>query len=234
MTINIVREKDSAALTQRLGDDIVAILSEAIASRGEALLAVSGGSSPISVFEYLSNQDLDWSKVKVTLVDDRCVEETHADSNALLVKTHLIKNRAAAANFFSLSCEEGTSADQEVAAEHKLSLHFPRYDVVILGMGTDAHTASIFPQAKERDLALSRESNRLSLMTNPVTAAHMRITQTLPQLLKTSFLAIHIIGQDKWKILEPILEQAQAQDQFPISHFIHQDITPVSVYCSVW
>jgi|MEHZ01.5.fsa_nt_MEHZ011451974.1_47 6-phosphogluconolactonase len=230
MTIRIVREKNSGALTQKLGDDILAKLSEAIANQGEARLAISGGSSPISVFEYLSNQELDWAKVKVTLVDDRCVPETHPDSNALLVKTHLLKNNASTASFISLSCEEGSSMDQAAAAEHKLSQHFPRYDVVILGMGADAHTASIFPEAKERDLALSPDSKRLSLVTDPVTAPHMRITQTLPQLLKTDFLAIHIIGQDKWKIIEPILEEAQ--DQYPISHFIHQDIAPVSVYCA--
>lgn len=230
MTVNIVREKDSSTLAQTLGDDIVANLSEAIAERGEARLAVSGGSTPIEVFDYLSNQDLDWSKVKVTLVDERCVPERHPDSNARLVKRHLLQNKASKAKFVSLFCEGAISMDHAVAAGLKLLLHFPQYDAVILGMGADAHTASIFPEAIERDLALAENSHRLSVLTHPITATHWRITQTLPQLLKTKFLALHITGEEKWKILEPILEEAQ--DQYPISHFIHQDITPVSVYCA--
>lgn len=230
MTTKIIRAKDSDALARTLCDDISAKLSKAIEDRGEALLAVSGGSTPIAVFEQLSHQNLDWSKVKVTLVDDRCVPEIHKDSNAQLVKKHLLQNRAAVAKFYALFCGGAVSSDHAVAAGLKLLQHFPRYDVVILGMGEDAHTASIFPEAAERDLALSSNSHRLSVLTNPVTAAHWRITQTLPQLLKTDFLALHIVGEDKWKILEPILEKAQ--DQYPISHFIHQDITPVSVYCA--
>lgn len=222
MTIRLVHQEDPASLTKILAEDILAQLKQAIEKNGVARLAVSGGSSPIPVFEYLSSQSLDWDKVKITLVDDRCVSETHLDSNALLAKTHLLKDKAAAAEFIPLFC------DDTAASELSLSEHFPRYDVVILGMGLDAHTASIFPEADERDLALARNTKERCLLTDPKTAKHMRITQTLPQLLNTGFLAVHITGEEKWKVLEPILEKPA--DQFPISHFIHQEEAPVSLY----
>ena len=95
-------------------------------------------------------------------------------------------------------------------------------------MGLDAHTASIFPEAEERDLALAKDTKQRCLLTDPKTAKHMRITQTLPQLLKTDFLAVHITGEEKWKVLEPMLEKPASQ--FPISHFIHQEEAPVSLY----
>lgn len=222
MTIRRVHQEDTASLTKLLAEDVLAQLSQAIAENGVARLAVSGGSSPIPVFEYLSSQNLDWAKVKITLVDDRCVAETHPDSNARLAKTHLLKDRAADAEFIALFCDD--TAESELS----LSQHFPSYDVVILGMGLDAHTASIFPEADERDLALARNTKERCLLTDPKTAKHMRITQTLPQLLKTDFLAVHITGEEKWQVLEPILEKPASQ--FPISHFIHQEEAPVSLY----
>ena len=228
--MNLIRENDASTLTKRLGDTIVDRLQKAILASGEARMAVSGGSTPVALFEYLSARELDWSRVKVTLVDDRCVPEMHQDSNARLVRKHLLKDKAAKAQFVSLFCEGAASMDHAVSAGLKLLQHFPRYDAVVLGMGGDAHTASIFPKAAEKDLALAAASPRMSLVTDPVTAPHMRITQTLPQLLRTDFLALQITGEEKWKVLQPILEAPR--DEYPISHFIHQDKVPISIYCS--
>ena len=93
---------NSESLTVDLSQNIREILLETIKKRGRASMAVSGGSTPIPLFEALSRLDIDWSKVDLTLVDDRWVESDHKDSNELLVKSHLIKNKAGNVNFVPL------------------------------------------------------------------------------------------------------------------------------------
>ena len=97
-----VQQVATDALNARLAQDIAQRLSTAIDARGVAVLSVSGGKSPIALFEALRVQDIDWPKVRVTLVDERCVPNTHPDSNALLVQTHLLQGQAAKAQFVAM------------------------------------------------------------------------------------------------------------------------------------
>ena len=96
------------SLAVDLSQNIIKILNKAIKSRGRAVLAVSGGSTPKLLFEELSLLDLDWSKVDLTLVDDRWIDSKHEDSNELLVRTHLIKNKAVNVNFVPLKNDAQT------------------------------------------------------------------------------------------------------------------------------
>ena len=110
------------------------ILSEAIIKNDFASFIVSGGSSPISIFQDLNNSDLDWSKIKISLVDDRFVDKSHDDSNEKLLHDHLLINNAVIANFVSLKSN----------FEDVLKINKP-FDLMLLGMGEDAHFASLFP-----------------------------------------------------------------------------------------
>ena len=94
LTVHTVSQ---AELNVRLAQDIAQRLTAAIQARGFAVLSVSGGKSPVALFEALRVIDIDWSRVRVTLVDERCVPRTHPDSNALLVQTHLLQDLAAKA-----------------------------------------------------------------------------------------------------------------------------------------
>jgi len=139
----------SDSLAEDLGQRIHGILKETINKRGRASMAVSGGSTPKTLFEKLSSLNLDWSKVDLTLVDDRWVDTDNKDSNELLVKTHLIKNKAEKVNFISLkndakSAKEGVSMSEEALKSFSMP-----FDIVILGMGEDGHTASLFPCSDE-------------------------------------------------------------------------------------
>jgi 2-dehydro-3-deoxyphosphogluconate aldolase/(4S)-4-hydroxy-2-oxoglutarate aldolase len=131
-------------LAEGLALNVAKLLSEAIAARGNAVLVVSGGRSPVAFFQHLAKQDLDWSKVVVTLADERWVPVEHADSNAGLLKQYLLKGPAAKAQFLSLY---SAAANVEQAAEQadRLLAELPPIDVLVLGMGDDGHTASLFP-----------------------------------------------------------------------------------------
>src|SRR4051812_2102722 len=102
MTVNMNAFESGAALAAGLADKVAETLSAAIAARGTASIAVSGGSTPKAFFEALSSRVLDWTKVTITLVDERFVPQDNPRSNALLVKANLLKNKAAAANFLPL------------------------------------------------------------------------------------------------------------------------------------
>ncbi|MCD9460945.1 6-phosphogluconolactonase [Marinibactrum halimedae] len=223
----VTKAATKAEQEAQLVDFVRQAVERAIESRGFATLVVSGGSTPKGLFQALSGTDLDWSKVYITLADERCVPETDDLSNAKLVKDNLCQSHAAVANFVPLFLEdESEEACRARFAEHpQLS---ETYDVVFLGMGGDAHTASIFPEAAERDMALDMTSSVNILKTDPVTVAPLRLTQTRPRLLDTHNLLLQLIGEDKWDVFSGVAE-ANTPDK-PITQFIHQITIPLQVY----
>ena len=105
MTVEIYQFEDNQLLSEHLAECIASGLEGALNLRDYATLAVSGGSTPKPLFEALSHCELDWSRVRVTQVDERWVPEDHADSNARLIREHLLQNRASAAEFVSMRIE---------------------------------------------------------------------------------------------------------------------------------
>ena len=228
--MNTFNYHDPIETAIQLSNKVSAILKKAINEKGSATLVVSGGSTPKPLFNHLSSQDLDWSRVTVILADERCVEPTDPASNALLVKNELLKNNAEEAGFVSLfDGGELSLEDQDIANSRVSAL--PRYDLVILGMGDDGHTASIFPEAENREAALDLKNFQLALATDPKTVTPMRITQTARRLLDSDLLVIHISGDKKSALLNEIIDSPNV-DKWPISAFITQQKTPVELYQS--
>ncbi|MDZ4292387.1 MAG: 6-phosphogluconolactonase [Hydrogenophaga sp.] len=215
-----------------LAEHIANALRSAIAARGQASLAVSGGKSPIPLFEALREQDLDWSKVTVVLVDERVVPRDHADSNTALVARHLLKGRASAARFLLFFRELAPTFNAEVldalvrdAEERIRSLPWP-LDVAVLGMGEDAHTASLFPGAPGYARAIATDQ-RLAWVV-PDTAPHARISFTLSALLAARELVLSITGESKLAVYRRAAQKAD--EALPISLVINQTQTPLSVW----
>jgi len=126
---------------------ISASLQQALLSRGQASLMVSGGSSPKPVYEALSKADLDWSKITVTLVDERWVDSGEVGSNEDFIRETLLQNNAAQANFFGLKTAHKTVELGLTEARSRFSSVDNPFDVCVMGMGSDAHTASWFPNS---------------------------------------------------------------------------------------
>jgi len=215
-----------------LAEHIASALRTAIAARGQASLAVSGGKSPIPMFEALCDQDLDWSRVTVVLVDERVVPRGHADSNTALVASHLLQGRAAAARFLLFFRELAPQFNAEVLdalvldAETRIAtLPWP-LDVAVLGMGEDAHTASLFPGAPGFARAIATEQ-RLAWVV-PDTAPHARLSFTLSALLAARELVLSIAGESKLAVYRRAAEKAD--ESLPISLVLNQSQTPISVW----
>lgn len=217
---------DSNELNQDFADRLIAILSDAIAKRGAAYLVVSGGRTPQGLFLKLNQADLDWSKVTITLADDRFLPDSEADSNERLVKASLLQHQAAAATFISLYVPTATA---ELAVPELLQRvkQLPTFDAVILGMGEDGHTASLFPCSKEIQQGLASDAPDV-LAVNPTTAPYQRISFSKQRLLNSRALFLHLVGASKLTVLE----QAKAsQDELamPIRAFIHHTAPELAV-----
>lgn len=210
------------ALDQALAACVAASLRAGIASHGSASLAVSGGRTPAGFFHALSECELDWNRVTLTLADDRCVDEDSPHSNARSVRTHLLRGSAAAAQFIPLYLPAESHADLNARLRDMPA----RFDVVVLGMGEDGHTASIFPDSPQREQALSAASPALAVEGKPPVSA--RITLSAPRLLSTRSLILHITGELKWQILGQAL--TAPMPNLPISHFLHAEGMPKHVF----
>jgi len=225
---------EDPALCERLAADIVAYLGAGIAARGKATLAVSGGSTPVPLFRLLSRASLDWSAVTVTLVDERWVPPEHPDANAGLVQEHLLQGAAAAATFLPLYCAgmDAETAQSEVS-QRLATLPWP-LDAIVLGMGGDGHTASLFPGSSALAAALDGQDtfgnqSRCCAVT-PLAASHDRMTLTLPAILDCEALFLHIRGADKQRVLEQALQPGPVTE-LPVRAVLHSQHT-VQIFAS--
>lgn len=213
---------NSQLLIEDLTAHIVKDLQQAINNKGHASIAVSGGKTPIPLFKLLSQQDLEWHNVFITLVDDRWVDDTDDASNEKLVLTYLLQNKAKLANFVGLknSCDnpfDGAKITDKIL--NKIPMPF---DVLILGMGEDGHTASLFPGAANLMAGLDMKSGRKVVGMTPLTAPLDRITLTLPTILDSQNIYLHLVGESKMQVLEQA-EKGDDINQMPIRAILQQN-----------
>jgi len=196
----------SPALSEALASAVQDALATRLRRDGTAALAVSGGTTPIAFFQTLSRRDLDWRAVTIALVDERWVPESSPRSNAALIKTHLLQYRAAAATFVPLVNSAATPEVGWHDVEALIAALPLPFAAVVLGMGTDGHTASFFPGGDRLAEALSPTHGQLIETMRAEAAIDPRITLTLPVLLEAEHLFLHIEGQAKRDTLEAALQ----------------------------
>tara|TARA_B100000700_G_scaffold327871_1_gene443822 strand:+ start:1404 stop:2108 length:705 start_codon:yes stop_codon:yes gene_type:complete len=216
------------ALSSSLSERIAELLAQAIEQRGEATLVVSGGRTPKPLFAALNEKDIEWSKVTILLADERWVSPDSDDSNDKLIKTCLLKNKAGAAKYVSLFTGHEQASNAAAALEAKVAA-LPKFDVVVLGMGNDGHTASLFPCCAQLEAGLT-QSNAL-IATQPTTAPYNRLSLTKQRLLNSHHVFFHITGDEKWSVLQTAMERPDPT-KYPISDLIHAGSTPIDVYYS--
>jgi len=216
-------------LCQNLSQGICAALQKAIAARGRASLVVSGGETPVPLFATLSEISMEWDRVFITLADERWVEVSDKDSNEASVREHLLRNQAKDAHFHGLKNSHASAADGEKECEKQLALLPVPFDIVILGMGSDGHTASLFPGAARLSDALDMGLERHCMAMTPVTAPHDRMTLTLPAMLDSRKIYLHLSGKEKRAVYEKALG-GNSIEEMPIRAVLDQDKVPVDVY----
>jgi 6-phosphogluconolactonase len=220
---------DQKVLCRKLAQQICSALQKAIEQRGIAGMVVSGGRTPVPLFAVLAEISIEWRKVFVTLADERWVDTADSDSNENLVRKHLLQGKAASAGFVGMKSAAATPWQGEQVCMARLAAVPVPFEIVVLGMGQDGHTASLFPGAKELSGALDMASDRICMGITPPGAPHERMTLTLPAILNSRHIMIHIVGQDKRKVYEEAL-RAGPVDDMPVRAVLRQSAVPVTVF----
>jgi len=222
MALTLHAQDSVAALDAELAAWVAGELAQGIAQRGRASLVVSGGRTPLGLFRLLRDKPLDWSRVTITLADERWVDNTHADSNEKLVRENLLVGGAAAATFIPLKFDAADPVAGAARASEAMRAVPDAFDVVILGMGEDGHTASLFPDSPQLAAGLLDATGEACLATeNATKAPRWRITLTAPRLARARNIALHVTGAQKWQLLGEVLA-GQDAFRFPIRFAFNQ------------
>lgn len=194
------REDWAAAAADRLA----AGLREGLAEAGSATLAGAGGSTPSPIYRRLSSAELDWSRVTVTLVDERHVPEASPQSNAALIRRDLLTGPAAAADFIPLHGEAPTVDRAALAATRALAGR--RLDAVLLGMGEDGHICSMFPGSPTLATLLKPDLAPAIFGVPPgrdgADPPQERLSMNLPWLAQARCVVLAITGAAKRVVFE--------------------------------
>jgi 6-phosphogluconolactonase len=225
MSARLHEFRDGAALAEGLADRVSGVLADAVASRGRANIAVSGGSTPKAFFKALSNRDIDWGKVTITLV----VPADNPRSNHQLVADNLLQGKAKAAGFLPLYRDAGSAEEAATIVSADAEALGHPFDVAILGMGTDGHTASFFPGGSRLAEAISPETPRGVITMEAEGAGETRLTFTFASLQDARLLVLHIEGQGKKDVLAAA-EADGPESDMPIRAMLRRAATPIDIY----
>jgi 6-phosphogluconolactonase len=198
--MNLIEYPDREMMMMALANKIAGQLGDALRQHGRASLSVPGGTTPGPVFDMLSAVDLDWANISVFLNDERWVPEDNPRSNTRLLRQHLLQGHAAAAHLVPLYADALQPEDVIADLSAGITPHLP-ISVLLLGMGADMHTASLFPGADRLADALADDAPPLMAMRAPG-AEEPRITLTAPVLREALRIHILITGADKRAAVE--------------------------------
>jgi 6-phosphogluconolactonase len=215
------REALIEAATARLAD----ALRAGVAANDEAFAALSGGSTPEPIYRALAAQKLDWSKITLALVDERNVPLSSPASNEAMIERAFAPAFAAGAEIKPMYFAAETV---ESAADSANSLYAPlRYEIALMGMGDDGHTASWFPNARGLDEALSENTKRSVVAVNAPQAqgSAERLTLTRTALKRSRALILVITGDAK----RARLEQALSAQDAPVAALFKTGMPPIDV-----
>ncbi len=220
-----------AQAAQAQADAIATALAAALDMRQRASLVVSGGRSPIGFFQCLRDAALDWSRVWITLADERWVPDSDPDSNGGLVRRHLLQGAAAAAHFVPLWNGAATAAAAIAERTAALATLSRPFDAVVLGMGEDGHTASLFPGAAGLAAALDPAGTALLAAIDPPVAPHPRLSLTVSALLGSRQIHLPLAGAAKRAVYTRAMAECDPL-HLPVAAALCQSIVPVTVYLS--
>jgi len=189
-------------------------ISDAIKKYGDARFLLSGGSTPMNLYSLLSEETIEWEKVKIGLVDERFVPKENLFNNETQIKNNLLKNSAKFATIFGMVYNYENEMLNLKMVNQQYKTFFERIDFTILGMGEDGHTASLFPGDKESE-ELMNTSNMGVFSTKSPSFPYNRITCSKELIAKSYYIALFINGETKFNVLKNSIET-----QVPISYFV--------------
>ncbi len=220
---------ESSELVLKLSQAICKLLRNTIEKNGKASLVVSGGNTPKKLFTKLSLCDIAWDKVVISLCDERWVDNGSDDSNEKLVKTYLLKNYAKKANFIGMFQQITNLEEAKIIYEKIVKDKISPIDVIILGMGNDGHTASLFPNNEKFTEAFSLKNEDFTLVVRQKGVKFHRLGLTRAAILNAKHIFLHFEGKKKFDIYNAVKDMDDF-DKYPISSILNQKTKNIEVY----
>ena len=214
--MKIKQFKSIDQLENSLVRNIVKIITDSIENYGDARILLSGGSTPINLYSTLSQQNINWSKVKIGLVDERFVNNDSEFSNEKLIRTNLLQNYAKDALFFEMVYSTDNEKLNLDLVNDKYSSFMKRLDLTILGMGNDGHTASLFPNDLESERIMNTKNIGIYSTKSPVFPFN-RITCSKEIIGNSNNIFLFFTGKTKFNIFKNSIKT-----KVPISYFIKE------------
>ena len=215
-------------LVTQLKENVMEALNKGIKVRGNASMLLSGGTTPGPLYQAMSNCDLEWQNAWFAPTDERWVAPDHNDSNEKLIRETLIQNKASAANYIGLKSAPNNPRDGQKETEQKIKQLPSRFDVVLLGMGEDGHTASLFPNLEETEYALNESCVQHCAPISRGNGEVDRMTMTLNCLLNSKNVILYFYGNKKLEVFEQAKKAKSLT--LPVSYLLHQKRTSVSLF----
>ena len=204
---------------------VAEMVAKRLDNNGDASIVVSGGTSPQQCMAALANASLDWPRVQVLLSDERWVPADHEDSNEKLVRETLLVGPATAAQFLPVYAA-GVSPEKR-CDELQDPLPVLPFSCSLIGIGTDGHFASLFPDAEQLKLGLDADSGRLYMPITTAASPHVRISMTLAAISRSDEIALLFFGDEKLDVYKQAKASATA---YPLSRLLRQKRAPVRLF----
>ncbi|MBQ4833294.1 6-phosphogluconolactonase [Pseudoalteromonas sp. MMG010] len=224
--------ENKAQLTEELSSTLAQSLRNGISQDGRAVLMVSGGSSPAPAYKHLSTLDLDWQHIDVAMVDERWVEPNHEKSNEAFIKSTLLQNYGAKANFITMKNTADTASAGAAECERAYQQLKTCSDVTILGMGPDGHTASLFPNAQglAHGLTTTDRVCAINAIQSDVTGSITeRMTLTLNAIANSKVVKLLISGEEKLTVYKQAKAGGEVNDM-PLRAVLNHPTINIEVY----
>ena len=226
------RFETRAELNIALAAEIVGWLGEAVRARGAASLVASGGTTPGPLYDLLSDMAAPWRRVSVTLADERWVAPDDPMSNERLIRGRLLRDLGAAARFTPLKTDDATPEEAEITVGAALAALPRPFDVMLLGLGENGHTASLFPHGQGLEAALDVSDPALARAVHPAPPDDPippRMSMTLRALLDSRRIVLLFTGAAKWAAYQGALGPGDVADA-PVRAVLRQSEVPVQVW----
>ncbi len=221
--VDFVEYDSRDAAAEALAEGIAFRLAEAVAARGKASLVVSGGSSPVGLFWCLAGKRLPWENTVVLPTDERWAPVADARSNEGMIRAELLQDKAARARFVGLYRDGDTPNAALAELNATLAALARPWDAVVLGMGADGHTASLFPNAPDIEQSLASPADVVA----PAGGGPPRVSLTLRCLCDARRIDLLFFGDDKRRVYEQACAPGPVA-AYPIRGILAHPVVPAA------